>query len=125
MFILPTIFPQSDLPDVFSDFILNKIVKIRNEFSPQSSLPSLGKGFAGNTRTCFEPVSENTFRKFVQNPAPDTSELDPVPTSLPKECLDTLLPILTHIVNDSLTSGIFQQTHKSAVVKPLLKKAYL
>ena len=31
----------------------------------------------------------------------------------------------TQIVNDSLTSGIFPQTHKSAVVKPLLKKPTL
>ena len=38
--LLPTIFPQSDLPNIFSDFFLNKIVKIRNELGPQSPLPS-------------------------------------------------------------------------------------
>ena len=58
----------------------------------------------------------------MQNSAPKTCELDPVPTSLLMECL---LPTLTQIVNDSLTCGIFPQIHKSAVVKPLLKKPTL
>ena len=100
----------------------NKIVKIWNEFGPQSSLPSVGKRFTGNPLTCFQPVSENAVHKFVQNSAPKTCELDPVPTSLLMECL---LPTLTQIVNDSLTCGIFPQIHKSAVVKPLLKKLTL
>ena len=53
-----------------------------NEFGQQSSLPSLGKRFTGNPLTFFEPVTENTVRKFVQNSAPETRELDPIPTSL-------------------------------------------
>ena len=123
--LLPTIFPQSDLPHIFSDFFLNKIVKIRSEFGPQSPLPSSGKRFTGNPLTFFEPVTENTVRKFVQNSAPETRELDPIPTSLLMECLDIVLPIPTKIVNDSLTSGIFPQTHKPAAVKHMLKKPTL
>ena len=118
--LLPTIFPQSDL--TFSDFFLNKIVKILNEFGPQSSLSSLGKRFTGNPLMFFEPISENTVRKLVQNSAPKTSKLDPIPTSLLMECLDIVLPAVTHIVHDLLTAGIFPQTLKSAVVKPLLKR---
>ena len=109
--LLPTIFPQSDLPNIFSEFFLNKIVKILNKFGPQSSVPSLGKRFTGNPLTCFQPVSENTVRKSVQRSAPKTCELDPVPTSLLMACLDIVLPTLIHIVTDSLTSGIFLQIH--------------
>ena len=66
----------------------------------------------------------------MQNSAPKTfkpksSKLDPIPTSLLMECLDIVLLTLTQIVTDSLTAGIFPQTHKSAVVKPLLKKPTL
>ena len=68
---------------------------------------------------------QKTFRNFVQNSAPKTCELDPAPTSLLMELLDIVLPTLTRIVNDWLTSGIFPQIHKSTVVKPQLKKPTL
>ena len=61
----------------------------------------------------------------MQNPAPKTCKLDPIPTSLLMGCLDIVLQILTQIVNDSLSSGIFPQIHKSAVVNPPLKKPTL
>ena len=73
----------------------------------------------------FEPVSGNTVHQFVQNSDPKTCKLDLIPTSLLMERLDIVLPTITHIVNDSLNSGIFSQNHKSAVVKPLLKKLTL
>ena len=50
--------------------------------------------------------------------------LDPFP-SLLFECLDTILPTLTAVINNSLTSGIFPQVYKAAIVKPLLKKSGL
>ena len=100
-------------------------MKIRIEFGPQSTLPSLGKRFIGNPLSPFEQVYENAVLEFVQNAAPKTRELDLIPTSLLMECLDILLPTLTQIDNDSLTSGIFPQNQKSALVKPLLKKPTL
>jgi len=39
--------------------------------------------------------------------------------------LDTVLPVLTNIVNISLTSGIYPSIYKMAIVKPLLKKSTL
>ena len=95
-------------------FFVSKRVKIQNEFGPQFSLPSFGKRFPGNPLMFFEPISENIVRKFVQNSTPETCKLDPIPTSLLMECLDIVLPTLTQIVIDLLTSGIFPQTYKSA-----------
>ena len=73
----------------------------------------------------FEPVSGNTVHQFVQNSDPKTCKLDLIPTSLLMERLDIVLPTITHIVNDSLNSGIFPQTHKPAAVKHMLKKPTL
>ena len=56
---------------------------------------------------------------------PTSCELDPVPTHLFINCLDTILPVLTRILNDSLHSGVFPQIFKTAVIKPLLKKPTL
>ena len=51
--------------------------------------------------------------------------MDPMPTSLVVGCLDVLLPVITRIVNSSLSSGYFPAEWKEALVSPLLKKAGL
>ena len=51
-----------------------------------------------------------------------TYQLDPIPTSVLVERLDTLLPSLTALVNSSLSSGVFPAVFKSALVKLLKKK---
>ena len=59
-------------------------------------------------------------------PRPNKScELDPIPTWLVKQCVDQLLPLLTSIVNESLTKGKFPNDYKNAIVKPLLNKPSL
>ena len=51
--------------------------------------------------------------------------LDPIPTWLVNQCVDQLLPLLTRIINGSLTKGDFPNDFKNAIVKPLLKKPSL
>ena len=54
--------------------------------------------------------------------APKSCELDPIPSKLLIECLDSIIPSLTDLFNSSLASGIFLQCFKSALVTPILKK---
>ena len=49
-------------------------------------------------------------------------DLDPIPTSVLSHCLDEIIPIVTSIMNNSLSSGIVPDCFKHALVKPLLKK---
>ena len=49
-------------------------------------------------------------------------ELDPIPSKLLIECLDSIIPSLTDLFSSSLASGIFPQCFKSALVTPILKK---
>ena len=56
-----------------------------------------------------------------QNPC----DHDPIPISVLYDCLDEIIPIVTSIMNKSLSSGIVPQRFKHALVKPLLKKASL
>ena len=53
------------------------------------------------------------------------SDLDPIPTSVLDDCFDEIIPIVTSIMNKSLSSGIVPQCFKHALVKTLLKKASL
>ena len=52
-------------------------------------------------------------------------ELDPIPTWLLKCCLTELLPLITTLVNKSLTTGSFPEGFKLALIKPHLKKQTL
>uniref|UniRef100_UPI003AF53422 reverse transcriptase domain-containing protein n=1 Tax=Thiolapillus sp. TaxID=2017437 RepID=UPI003AF53422 len=73
----------------------------------------------------FKPVSESVVKNLILKSAPKTCQLDPIPTPLLVECLDTLLPSLTALVNSSLSSGVFPEVFKTALVTPLLKKKSL
>ena len=52
-------------------------------------------------------------------------ELDPIPTSLLKDCASALVPVITKIINLSFSSGNFPMVFKHSLVTPLLKKANL
>ena len=51
--------------------------------------------------------------------------LDPLPTHLLKTNVDILSPVITRIVNLSLTTGKFPSSQKSSIITPFLKKASL
>ena len=71
----------------------------------------------------FHPLSEDEVLKLVRQSAKKSCPLDPAPTSLVVSCLDVLLPVITRIINCSLTSGEFPDCWKEALVSPLLKKS--
>ena len=73
----------------------------------------------------FHPVSEATVKYNIRQSRTQTCELDPLPASFLNQCLDTLLPYITSVVNNSLVSGSFPVSFKSAIVRPLLKKPSL
>ena len=54
-----------------------------------------------------------------------SSDSDPMPNSLVRDCFDILITPITSIINLSLTEGSFPSHFKSAHVSPLLKKPSL
>lgn len=73
--------------------------------------------------TRFDPITEDDLRKLVSKMSNKFCSLDPIPAFVLKKCVDELTPILLHIVNRSLTSGVFPDEMKKAVIKPTIKKA--
>ena len=73
----------------------------------------------------FRDVSHEEVREVVKKAAKKSCMLDPLPISLFLHVLDDLLPVLTKIVNKSLSSGRFPDSYKVARVMPLIKKATL
>ena len=73
----------------------------------------------------FEEASEEEVRKIIMQSPTKWCSLDPIPTCLLKECLDLLLPLITNIVNLSMSSGEMPHNLKEAIILPLIKKALL
>ena len=73
----------------------------------------------------FRPATLSEIASVIKKSSKASCVLDPIPTSLLRDILPTLTPVITEIVNSSLASGIFPKDLKSAIVQPLLKKASL
>ena len=70
----------------------------------------------------FTPASQDEVRKLILSSPSKSCDLDSLPTWMLKIHLDSLLPVITKIVNLSLDTVSFPSTFKDALVTPLLKK---
>ena len=61
-------------------------------------------------------------RRLVLSAPCKSSDLDPLPTGLVKDCIDVLVTPIVSIVNLLLSEGCFPTPFKSALVSTLLKK---
>ena len=55
----------------------------------------------------FHQVDEEEVRKIIMESPTTSCHADPIPTGLLKNCCDELLPVITKIVNLSLSTGVF------------------
>ena len=69
----------------------------------------------------FEPVTE----ELITSSSSKSCCLDTLPTDIMKKCLDELVPIITKVINISLTTGVIPDDFKKAVIRPLPKKPSL
>ena len=59
---------------------------------------------------------------MIQKSGNKTCHLDPCPTNILKRCIDPLLPLVTEIINRSVTTATVPMYFKEASIKPLLKR---
>ena len=120
---LPSTVHPSHLPQAFADFFANKTGTIRHSLDIDftSSPTCKDPQFLGLPLATFYPVSEATVKDITRQSSIKTCQLDPLPPSFFNQCLDTLLPYITTVVNNSLVSSSFPESFKSAIVRPLLK----
>ena len=123
--ILPAIYPSADLPSIFIKHHTNKVEKLRANIASEHVTSTLVTGTTAATFFSFEKLSQLTVKDCILNLASKSCELDPIPSNLLIECLDSILPSLTDLFYSSLAFGIFPQCFKSALVTPFLKKRCL
>ena len=110
---------------MFCKFFSDNILKIRSTL--QSSIPSsvTRPNSIKNTLSSFTPVSEESLLKILKSSPSKSCCLDPIPTSLIKDCADIVITPIAKIVNYSIKEGSFPNCFKMAHVTPLHKRPSL
>jgi hypothetical protein len=122
---LPSVPEPKQLPTAFSSYFKDKILTLRQAFTPSDPVTEPSTTFSGAPFSRFSVVSETDVKELILSVPPKSSEADPIPSKLVVENLNVLISVITNIFNQSLIDGVFPSEFKSAVVKPLLKKAGL
>ena len=116
------------LVNELGQYFATKAETIRSQLNPNGShIPtSLPTSPTDSRRLLnFDPLSEDDVQKLIVNTGKKYCALDPTPTPLMLECLDTLLPVITSLINLSLECGVFTDIWMEAIGYPLLKKVDL
>ena len=124
---LPSHSSVEDLCEDFANFFTDKITKIREELGCMT-IKNKDCAFSQRIRaslTNLSPATEDEVHKIIMKSAAKSCSLDPIPSWLLKECISVLLPVLTQIVNLSMSTAVMPDQLKDAIISPLLKKASL
>ena len=114
------------LANSFVQYFGKKIEIIRLNFpSVPLKVPNIQPKDVNCPLSCFGPATQDEVKKIIMSSSNGTCNLDPIPTTLLKSCIDSLIVPITNIVNKSLKEGVFPSAFKTAHVIPLLKKPSL
>ena len=105
----------SSLAHEMGEYFVHKISTIRSKLDshcPSSFTPPPmpTKCFNGIGLSQFDCLSDDYVKELIASSNINCCPLDPLPSSLLSACVDTLLPIITKMVNLSLQSGVFAMT---------------
>ena len=106
--------------DGFAAFFRRKVDDVRASTAGQLS-PSI-HDTAHSTLSSFRSWTEPEVRRLIMKSPIKSCSLDPIPTFLLREQIDSMLPFITRMINASLRQGRLPDTQKHAIVTPLLKK---
>ena len=114
---------NKQLANDFVQFFKDKIEKIVAQFDTGTDTASNSDKPTTTPKLLeFKELSQEEIERYILKSPSTTCELDPLPTDLLKCCLDELLPAITYLVNQSLSTGTMPSIFKQALVIPLLKK---
>ena len=117
---------EKSLAEGFASFFWEKIETIHKSFNLKDCL-EVSFTYPNHLprMSSFKAVSQGEVRWLLCKAKPTTCVLDTMPTKLLKAHQDAFLPLVTRLLNLSLTTGVFPNTWKRAIVRPLLKKSGL
>ena len=104
--------------DEFLKFIEEKVSKVRDATagSPPPVFTKTDAIFSG-----FELCSQGELQEVIKSSPSKTCDLDPAPTFLVRDHIDTMLPFLTKLCNATILEEGLPESRRTAIVVPRLK----
>ena len=106
--------PPSDdlrtLPEDFNDFFLNKVRNIMTVLQENQLEVNSSEDIEFQLQVVFRlefflPSTLDFISRLVKKVPPKSCELDPIPTTLLKQSIEVLVPVISHIIHISLKQG--------------------
>jgi len=119
---LPSTSSPGDLPTSFLTFFTDKVNKLAAALHPDGISPHMDPLSPPPLFSSFAPTTETEVRAIITSMSDSACPLDFLPTKLLKACLDTLLPVITHLINLCLKESNIPSDLKHALISPILKK---
>ncbi len=116
-----TYFPSELTAVDLSKFFLDKIDSIRA--STRLSPPPIFNALAVASLDHFAVCSSSDIMAIIRSFPIKSCSLDPLPASVFQKIYPEIVPFITELVNKSLLAGFLPPCQKTAVVRPILKKA--
>ena len=123
--VLPLHSSARELSEDFAGYFQNKVTSIHEAFADSSDTSFEQSSAKSCSLSDFDCLNENDVRAAIVKAPAKSCALDPVPTWFLKQNIDTFVPIVTHIINKSLSTGTFPESLKQSVITPLIKKPSL
>ena len=122
--VLPTHDSLAQLVENFNDFFIHRIHGFREELQRASNTchSTVDKEVPHELLSEFNPASYTLFHDVIKSLSTKSCPSDPMPTRLLKDHLDLIVPVITTIVNESSSTGVFPTCLKHSLIRPLLKK---
>ena len=120
---------DEDLADIFAEFFVTKIERIRHTLlttkDAHNSQDGLLETFdtCGSTFSIFNPLTDDDVLGLVCRSVIKSCSLDPIPASIMRKCYKTLIPVFRRIINLSLASGDMPDDLKVAMLLPLTEES--
>jgi hypothetical protein len=117
----------AEIAEIFNLYFKEKIEGLRNKINPEFVRDPLShmEEKVGQKKLYFHlyQVSDNKVLQILKNLKSKTSSgFDGISTELLKKVADIIHIPLTRIINSSISTGVFPEAWKLALVKPILKK---
>ncbi|XP_015770408.1 PREDICTED: uncharacterized protein LOC107348857 [Acropora digitifera] len=124
--VLPSHDSPRKLANEFGNFFIKKVDLIQEDIDNITvTPPEVDHRYPDTKFETFSTLTDEDVHRIVMSSSNSTCSLDPNPTWLIKRCSDVLTPIITQMINLSLSEGHVPAQWKNAVVRPLLKKSGL
>ena len=122
---LPTFNCLPDLCKSFLTFFNNKIAVLCSKLPTPSLNPFSLPKEEPLLMSAFSPATSEEIKGIIIASSNSSCILDSIPTTLLKSCIDVLVDPIRDLINLSLIEGVFPDSLKHALLRPILKKSNL